>query len=375
MDHRSRLEDFENQLKKIMSNDDPDNKLPTDEIPRDIRAHFSLPENMGKFEVNFHEVRKADAQKKRKRPTWSGQEVLRENIDHQKSCKIIDQINSNRVWPTGFSGILKRIRYVLRIFVKGAFFDNFMTFAVLLNTITLSMDKYGIEEEMSNFLYISNKWFTYTFLFEFLTKLMAIGVNKYCADAMNLLDGSVVLLSMVEEMSEILLKNSEGGGSLSSLKTIRMLRTFRVFRIARLLRALQSMQTILGVMARSYKSFIYITALMFLFVFIFMLLGMNIYGGKFGTGEDVPRGNFDSPAIAFITVFQILTMENWQSVMFDSMNSDQNKYLTAVYYVSWIFMGNFILLNLFLAILLDSFLSEEQDDSDNTDDDVIRVKK
>jgi hypothetical protein len=164
--------------------------------------------------------------------------VLRENIDHQKSCKIIDQINSNRVWPTGFSGILKRIRYVLRIFVKGAFFDNFMTFAVLLNTITLSMDKYGIEEEMSNFLYISNKWFTYTFLFEFLTKLMAIGVNKYCADAMNLLDGSVVLLSMVEEMSEILLKNSEGGGSLSSLKTIRMLRTFRVFRIARLLRAL-----------------------------------------------------------------------------------------------------------------------------------------
>jgi hypothetical protein len=34
-----------------------------------------------------------------------------------------------------------------------------------------------------------------------------------------------------------------------------------------------------------------------------MLLGMNIYGGKFGTGEDVPRGNFDSPAIAFITVF------------------------------------------------------------------------
>ena len=61
MDHKSRLEDFENQLKKIMSNDDPDNKLPTDEIPRDIRAHFSLPENMGKFEVNFHGVRKDDA--------------------------------------------------------------------------------------------------------------------------------------------------------------------------------------------------------------------------------------------------------------------------------------------------------------------------
>ena len=60
---------------------------------------------------------------------------------------------------------------------------------------------------------------------------------------------------------------------------------------------------ILGVMARSYKSFIYITLLMFIFVFIFMLLGMNIYGGQFGKGDALPRGNFDTPEIAFITVF------------------------------------------------------------------------
>ena len=157
------------------------------------------------MEVNFNEIRKNDNAKKKKRPFWSGQDVLRENLDNPKSCKIVDIINSNRVWPIGFSGIIKRIRYVLRIFVKGAFFDNFMTFAVLLNTITLSMDKYGIEPEISDFLYVSNKWFTYIFLFEFTTKLMAIGVAKYCADSMNLLDGSVVMLSMVEEMSEIIL--------------------------------------------------------------------------------------------------------------------------------------------------------------------------
>ena len=196
---------------------------------------------MGKFQVNFKEVRKSDASKKKKRPSWSGQDVLRENLDSSKSSKIIDLINEHRVWPTGISGIIKRLRYVLRIFVKSAFFDNFMTFAVLLNTITLSMDKYGIEPEIKDFLYVSNKWFTYIFLFEFLTKIMGIGVAKYCSDSMNLLDGSVVMLSMVEEMSEIILESAEGGGSLSSLKTIRMLRTFRVFRIARLLRALESM--------------------------------------------------------------------------------------------------------------------------------------
>ena len=63
--------------------------------------------------------------------------------------------------------------------------------------------------------------------------------------------------------------------------------------------------------------------------------------------------------MAFITVFQVLTMENWQQVLFNSMRASNNnmifKTVTAIYYISWIFIGNFILLNLFLAILLDAF--------------------
>lgn len=176
-----------------------------------------------------------------------------------------------------------------------------MTFFVLLNAITLSLDKYGIEEEMKNFLNVSDEYFTNIFFFEMIIKLIAIGFNKYCSDRMNLLDGTVVMLSVFEKVSVIIL--SSGGGNLNAFKTVRMLRTFRVFRIARILRSLESMQTILGVMTRSYKSFIYITLLMFIFVFIFMLLGMNIYGGKFSNGTETPRGNFDTPMIAFITVF------------------------------------------------------------------------
>lgn len=122
------------------------------------------------------------------------------------------------------------------------------------------------------------------------------------------------------------------------------------------------MQTILGVISRSYKSFIYITILLFVFIVIFSLLGMQIFGGQFDFQDGRPRGNFDSFGIATITVFQILTMENWISVLFDSMRSDVDKYIISIYYVAWIFLGNFILLNLFLAILLDSFLEEDEDE-------------
>ena len=48
--------------------------------------------------------------------------------------------------------------------------------------------------------------------------------------------------------------------------------------------------------------------------------------------------------------------------MFDSMRATKGsvslKFLTVIYYISWIFIGNFILLNLFLAILIDSFTDE-----------------
>lgn len=57
-------------------------------------------------------------------------------------------------------------------------------------------------------------------------------------------------------------------------------------------------------------------------------------------------------------------MENWQTVLFDSMDTKISAYGVALYYISWIFIGNFILLNLFLAILLDSFLEEDEEEED-----------
>jgi hypothetical protein len=290
--------------------------------------------------------------------------VLPTRLDQEKSQYIVNHINSIRVWPEGLQGVIKRMRCQLRRLVKSAFFDNFMTFAVLLNTITLSLDHYGIATELEALLDSFNNYFTWIFIFEMLCKILAVGISKYCSDRMNYLDGSVVILSVVEMIAATMV-TGEGLG-LGAFKTIRMLRTFRVFRIARLLRALKSMQTILGVMMRSYKSFIYITMLMFLFIFIFSLLGIETFGGKMSYEDGTPRGNYDAFSIAFVTVFQVLTMENWQTVLFDSMRSDQlDPYLVSVFYVSWIFLGNFILLNLFLAILLDSFLEEEDEEEAN----------
>ena len=70
----------------------------------------------------------------------------------------------------------------------------------------------------------------------------------------------------------------------------------------RLLRALQSMRVIIAVIARSFSSFVYMTVLLFVFIFIFTLLGMSLFGGNFEVNDNY-RGYFDSFIVAFLTVF------------------------------------------------------------------------
>ena len=135
-------------------------------------------------------------------------------------------------------------------------------------------------------------------------KLLAIGPAKYVADRMNILDGAVVILSIIEIVITETGDGNDGGGNLQAFRTVRVFRTFRVLRVTRLLRGLESMVLIINVFMKSFEQFFYITVLMFTFVFIYALLGMQTFGGRYNFGdEDPPRGNFDSFEIAFVTVF------------------------------------------------------------------------
>ena len=132
------------------------------------------------------------------------------------------------------------MRSFIRSMVKQTIYENLMTFFVLLNTITLALDHYGIDDELVELLELSNTYFTWIFIFEMITKLLGIGIVKYCDEPMNLLDGAVVMLSIFEMVLKEILRSKKSMG-FSALKTVRMFRTFRVFRITRLLRALESM--------------------------------------------------------------------------------------------------------------------------------------
>ena len=89
---------------------------------------------------------------------------------------------------------------------------------------------------------------TWIFICEMGLKLLARGPKKYANEKMNLLDGGVVILSIVEIIMESIGGGGDGAGSLQAFRTVRVFRTFRVLRVTRILRALKSMKQVITVM-------------------------------------------------------------------------------------------------------------------------------
>ena len=117
-------------------------------------------------------------------------------------------MNKMRVWPKGLYNTVKKVRCLMKQFIRLSIFENFLTLCVLFNTIVMAMDSYDIDEKTKTDLEFLNKIFTYIFIVEMSLKLLARGPKKYAREPMNLLDGGVVILSIVEIVMAAL-----GGGS------------------------------------------------------------------------------------------------------------------------------------------------------------------
>lgn len=172
---------------------------------------------------------------------WNGQDVIM-RLDPDLARFATDTLSSFRVWPKGIYRYYKRIRVFSRNIIRSDFTNNFLILCVVINTVVLSMDHYGMSKEEAKTLEDIGLVFTYIFIVEMGVKLFAIGIKKYCQDNLNYIDGFVVIMSIVE------LIFSSGGGALSAFRTIRIFRVFRVLRIGRLLKSMKSMMNIVYVL-------------------------------------------------------------------------------------------------------------------------------
>ncbi len=235
--------------------------------------------------------------------------------------------------------------------VEHRLFGAFFTACILLNTLVLAMEFDGMSSAYESGLSAVNVALTVAFAAELLVKLLGLGITEYFRDAFNTFDALVVLISLVE----LLLADS---GSLSAL------RSFRILRILKLIRSWRTLQKFLYTMYATVASLGEFAFVVVLAVFIFALLGMQMFGGKMCAESDtfagdptIPRHNFDTLLWALVTVFQVLTGEDWNAVMYDATLASGS--WSSLYFVALLVIGNFLVLNLFIAILLNNFSAQE----------------
>ncbi|XP_064478455.1 voltage-dependent T-type calcium channel subunit alpha-1G-like isoform X2 [Ornithodoros turicata] len=236
----------------------------------------------------------------------------------------------------------------LRKLVDHQYFQRGILTAILVNTLSMGIEYHDQPQELTLAVEISNLVFTGIFGLEMLLKILAEGFFTYISSGFNLFDGVIVILSIVE------LCQSSGSG-------LSVLRTFRLLRILKLVRFMPALRRQLFIMLRTMDNVAVFFALLILFIFIFSILGMNLFGCKFCVKEpdgtvQCDRKNFDSLLWALVTVFQILTQEDWNVVLFNGM--EKTSPWAALYFVALMTFGNYVLFNLLVAILVEGFSAE-----------------
>ncbi|XP_039875376.1 calcium channel, voltage-dependent, N type, alpha 1B subunit, a isoform X11 [Simochromis diagramma] len=249
----------------------------------------------------------------------------------------------------------KRIRFTIRRLVKSQSFYWTVLCLVGLNTLCVAIVHYDQPEWLTYALYLAEFVFLGLFLVEMSMKMYGLGPQNYFHSSFNCFDFGVIIGSIFEVVWAAMKPGASFG--ISVLRALRLLRIFKVTKYW------NSLRNLVVSLLNSMKSIISLLFLLFLFIVVFALLGMQLFGGQFNFEDETPTTNFDTFPAAILTVFQILTGEDWNAVMYHGIESQGGVHggmFSSIYFIVLTLFGNYTLLNVFLAIAVDNLANAQE---------------
>jgi len=268
-----------------------------------------------------------------------------------------------------------KIRTALHKLVRHPIFDNVILALITISSITLAMDGPTLDSDsdLASALEILDIVFTTIFVIEMCMKIIVYGFildkNAYLLDPWNQLDFFIVIISLLSVTGAL------SSGGLRALRTLRALRPLRTIKRAPGLRI--AVETII----RCLPPFINISIVTGVCYLIFAIMGVQFWSGKFWkcSVEDVANVtectaqggdwlnaplNFDNTLNGMLTLFEVASLELWLDVMHNAMDApseigeqptQNHRWWAAVYFVIFIIIGSFLVMNLFVGAVVDTF--------------------
>ncbi|CAH1792478.1 unnamed protein product [Owenia fusiformis] len=235
--------------------------------------------------------------------------------------------------------------------VESRFFSTFILGIIMLNTgILVAQTWEEVAVRCGWYFSALDNAFLGAYIMEFVLKVYAYR-KLYFKDGWNILDFSIVIFNCIDFILPLVLINVTGFNAAALFRLLRIfkaIRAVRALRVLRTIRFLSNLQVIMATCLQSVQSMGAIIMLILLFMYIFAVVGRGLYG-------HLDPERFGNLGVAFFTLFQLMTLDDWFYIYSDVTNRDPNAVHIIFYLMLYIVMEYFIFLNLFVAVLVDNF--------------------
>nr|XP_055138510.1 sodium channel protein type 5 subunit alpha isoform X2 [Symphalangus syndactylus] len=240
------------------------------------------------------------------------------------------------------------IKQGVKLVVMDPFADLTITMCIVLNTLFMALEHYNMTSEFEEMLQVGNLVFTGIFTAEMTFKIIALDPYYYFQQGWNIFDSIIVILSLMEL-------------GLSRMSNLSVLRSFRLLRVFKLAKSWPTLNTLIKIIGNSVGALGNLTLVLAIIVFIFAVVGMQLFGKNYSELRDsdsglLPRWHMMDFFHAFLIIFRILCGE-WIETMWDCMEVSGQSLCLLVFLLVMV-IGNLVVLNLFLALLLSSFSAD-----------------
>lgn len=212
---------------------------------------------------------------------------------------------------------------------EAKWFSNLTTAIIIFYASMLGLKTIGeVESSLATFLYVLDYFITIYFLIEIVIKMSAEEkLSNFFKSGWNIFDFVIVAVTLIP------LDNSQMAA---------IARLLRIFRVLRLLNSRPELKKIIDMLIGAIPSIVDIVILMFIIFYVYAIIGNFLF-------EDAKSGLWTDLLIAMLTLFRILTFEDWTDVMYEGMEIYPWSW---IYFVSFVIIAAFVFFNLFVAVII-----------------------
>ncbi|KAK2512633.1 sodium channel protein type 5 subunit alpha [Columba guinea] len=251
-----------------------------------------------------------------------------------------------------------RIKKKVAAFIKDPFIDLTITVCIVVNTLFMALEHNNMSEEFKFMLKVGNLVFTGIFTAEMVLKIIALDPYYYFQQHWNIFDSVIVTLSLIE----LSLPRYKGKKGRQRGGTFTVLRSFRLLRVFKLAKSWPTLNTLIKIIGNSLGALSNLTLVLAIIIFIFAIVGVQLFGRSYWenrhkiTKNGKPRWHMMDFYHSFLVIFRILCGE-WIETMWDCMVVAGPPLCLLVFLMVMV-IGNLVVLNLFIALLLNSFSTD-----------------